>query len=122
MSMHTAKACFAVVLAVALAGCATKMGRNFDDAYAQQIKPGQTTKTEVREKLGKPPLVSKKGDEETWTYAYYQGRGVGGGILDFFGFTDASLQGQGRQKRLTVTFKGDTVADSTFKVELPAEE
>ena len=38
------------------------------------------------------------------------------------GFSDAAMQGQGKQKRLTVTFKGDTVTDSRFKVELPVEE
>jgi outer membrane protein assembly factor BamE (lipoprotein component of BamABCDE complex) len=116
---NAAKACFAILLAVALSACATHLGRDFDDAYAQQIKPGQTTKAEVREKLGQPPLVSRKGDEETWTYAYYKGRGVGSGIMDALGFTDANLQGRGAQKRLTVTFNGDTVKDSRFKVELP---
>ena len=121
-SINAAAACLAALLFVAIAGCTTKLGRNFDDAYAQSIKPGATTKAEVREKLGLPPLVSRKGDEETWTYAYYQGRGVAGGIFDMLGFTDAAAQGQGRQKRLTVTFKGDTVTESNYQVELPTDQ
>ena len=68
-TIDAAKACTAIVLAIALSACATKLGRNFDDVYAQQIKPGETTKEEVRTKLGRPVLLSRSGDEETWTYA-----------------------------------------------------
>jgi len=118
-TIDVAKACAAVVLALALSACVTKLGRNFDDAYSQQIKPGETTKAQVLEKLGRPPLVSKTADEETWTYAHYEGRGMIYNVLDIFGLTDADIQGQGKQKRLIVTFKDDVVKDSKFIHELP---
>jgi outer membrane protein assembly factor BamE (lipoprotein component of BamABCDE complex) len=117
--IDAAKACTAILLAIALSACATKLGRNFDDVYAQQIKPGQTTKEEVRQKLGRPAILSRSADEETWTYAYYVGRNLGFDVWDMFGGADPETQGQGSQKRLIVTFKGDVVKDSKFAVELP---
>ena len=118
-TINAAKACTAILLAIALSACATKLGRNFDDVYAQQIKPGETTKEEVRTKLGRPVLLSRTGDEETWTYAYYTGRNLAFDVWDIFGDVDPETQGQGSQKRLIVTFKGDTVKNSKFAVELP---
>ena len=113
-----AKSCLVVLLAVSLTACVTKLGRDFDDKYAQQIKPGETTKEEVRKKLGRPALLSRAGDEETWTYAYYVGKFFYSYSIGF-GDGDPETQGQGDQKRLVVTFKGDVVKDSRFAVELP---
>jgi outer membrane protein assembly factor BamE (lipoprotein component of BamABCDE complex) len=118
-TIDAAKACTAILLAIALSACATKLGRNFDDVYAQQIKPGETTKEEVRQKLGRPAILSRSSDEETWTYAYYVGRNLGFDVWDMFGGADPETQGQGSQKRLIVNFKGDVVKDSKFAVELP---
>jgi outer membrane protein assembly factor BamE (lipoprotein component of BamABCDE complex) len=115
---NAARACFAILLAITLSACATRMGRDFDSVWAQQIKPGETTKTEVREKLGRPPLIARSLDGETWTYAYYQGRGALA-VMDMLGWTDAEDRDQGSQKRLTITFKGDSVAESKYVVELP---
>jgi outer membrane protein assembly factor BamE (lipoprotein component of BamABCDE complex) len=115
-TIDVAKTCAVLLLAFALSACATKLGRNFDDKYAQQIKPGETTKTEVRKNLGRPALLSRTGDEETWTYAYYAGRF----FYDMgFGEYDPETLGQGSQKRLIVTFQGDVVKNSKFAVELP---
>lgn len=120
-TMNAAKVCTAMLLAIMLAACATKLGRDFDDAYAKQIKPGTTTKAEIREKLGRPPLVNGPADEEVWTYAYYEGRGVAYGLLDWIGLSDVDPQeGPGRQKRLVVLFKGDVVKSAKFTQELPA--
>jgi outer membrane protein assembly factor BamE (lipoprotein component of BamABCDE complex) len=119
-TMNAAKMCIAILLAAALSACATKLGRNFDEAYAQQIKPGETTKTEVREKLGRPAgLLRTSGDEEIWTYAYYEGRGALGYM---FGSIDPEFGDQGSQKRLTISFKGDSVKESKFAVELPRSD
>ena len=118
-TMNAAKAGIAILLLVALSACATKLGRNFDDAYARQIKPGETTKAEVSEKLGRPALLRRSGDEEVWTYAYYEGRGALGYM---FGTIDPEFQDQGSQKRLTISFNGDSVKESKFVVELPKEE
>ncbi len=119
-AIDAAKVCTAILLAIALSACATRLGRNFDDVYAQQIKPGETTKNEVREKLGRPALLRRAADEETWTYAYYVGKTLFGyNISDLFGDPDPETLDQGSQKRLIVTFKGDVVKDSKFAVELP---
>jgi outer membrane protein assembly factor BamE (lipoprotein component of BamABCDE complex) len=113
-----AKTCTVVLLSISLTACVTKLGRDFNDKYAQQIKPGETTKEEVRKKLGRPALLSRSGEEETWTYAYYVGKLFYSYDLGF-GNSDPETQGQGDQKRLVVTFKGDVVKDSKFAVELP---
>jgi|SRR5687767_11603452 outer membrane protein assembly factor BamE (lipoprotein component of BamABCDE complex) len=115
---YAARACIAILLAITLTACATTLGRNFDDTYAQQIKPGQTTKAEIRARLGRPPLVRGSKDEETWTYAYYAGRNWAFKIVDMLGFTDTD-EDQGRQKRLVVDFKGDVVRAAKFTQELP---
>ena len=115
------KACTAMLLALSLGACATKLGRNFDDAYVQKIKPGETTKAEIREKLGRPPLRSRVGDEEIWTYAYYEGRGWLGYMTNV-AFSDEVDPTLGKQKRLTIVFQGDSVKDSKFVVELPRPE
>jgi outer membrane protein assembly factor BamE (lipoprotein component of BamABCDE complex) len=118
-TMNAAKACIAMLLTVTLSSCATKLGRNFDDVYARQIKPGETTKAEVRDKLGRPAMLRTSGDEEVWTYAYYEGRGALGYM---FGTIDPEFGDQGSQKRLTVSFKGDSVKESKFVVELPRSD
>ena len=74
-AIHAARAGAVVLLATTLGACATKSGRDFDDAYAQQIKPGVTTKAEIRGRLGVPALVTATDnhDNDTWIYAYYSG-------------------------------------------------
>ena len=109
-----------LLLALALSACATRLGRNFDDAYAQQIKPGETTREEVLANLGRTQLISRSGDEETWTYAYYEGRNAAYNLMHMLGLRDAeTTQAVGKQKRLIVVFKGDVVKDSVFREELP---
>ena len=110
------RAAIAVALAIGLAACATKLGRGFDEAYAQQIKPGETTKTEILGKLGRPPLRRGTPEEEIWTYAFYEGGGFG----SWFGNTAEEYQaGLGKQSRLVVSFKGDVVRASTYTQEIP---
>ncbi len=73
MTKTTINAAIAVLLAFMLTACATRLGRSFDEGYAQQIKAGETTKTEVLGKLGKPVLRKGGKEEEIWTDAYYTG-------------------------------------------------
>ena len=113
-AIHAAKAGAAVLLAITLGACATKQGRDFDDAYARQITPGETTKADVRNKLGRPVIVSREGAEDVWIYAYYEG----GGMKNWFGPYNQS----GTQKRLVVTFAGDRVKQATFTQELPTPD
>ena len=113
------KAGVAIALAISLGACATRLGRDFDDGYASQIKPGETTKADVHKRLGRPALVSRTGDEDTWTYSYYEGSGMGHEFRRMFGSYDPNNPNGGSQKRLVVTFKGDTVKTSNFKQEFP---
>ncbi|MSQ72194.1 MAG: outer membrane protein assembly factor BamE [Betaproteobacteria bacterium] len=119
---HAARTAVAVLLAIALAGCASRLGQDFDDALVQQIKPGETTKAEVRAKLGRPALVSRVGDDDVWTYAYYEGGGFGYESRKLFGQFDRNNPTGGRQKRLVVTFKGDSVKEAHFRQELPLQD
>jgi outer membrane protein assembly factor BamE (lipoprotein component of BamABCDE complex) len=105
----------AVLLATTLGACATtQLGRDFDDAYAQQIKPGVTTKAEIRARLGRPPLVQATDahDNDIWTYAYYKAGG------SWWKFDPTGAQ----QKRLVITFNGDSVKEARFIQELPPRD
>ena len=114
-TINTAKACFAIALAIMLTACASSMGRKFDETYAQQIKSGETTKTEVLSKLGRPVFRRGPADEESWIYAYYD--------RPMFYWPDTTSEdfqyGLGRQTRLVVEFRGDVVKSSTFTLEIP---
>ena len=113
----TVKAFVAVLLALLLAACATRMGRSFDEVYAKQIKAGETTKTEVLGKLGKPVIRNGPKDQETWTYAHYTGPT---GLFTWFAYgTEDPQYGLGRQVRLVVKFQGDVVKSSNFAQEIP---
>ncbi len=116
---HAVRAGAAVLLAITLSACATQMGRDFNDAYAREIKPGQTTKAEIRSRLGRPAFVSRVGEEDTWTYAYYKGGGMGVEIRKWFGKSSLINPNGEQQKSLVVTFTGDSVKDARFKQELP---
>ena len=112
-TIHAARAGAVVLLATTLGACATKSGRDFDDAYAQQIKPGVTTKAEIRGRLGVPALVTATDnhDNDTWIYAYYSGAV----FRNWWTYGPPA----GEQKRLVITFNGDSVKEATFTRELP---
>src|SRR5262245_17282282 len=119
-TIHAARVGAIVLLATTVGACATKLGRDFDDAYAQQITPGVTTKAEIRSRLGVPPLVTATADHDhdTWTYAYYSGGGFGFWLRSWWTFDPNNPLG-GEQKRLVITFKGDSVQEAKFTRELP---
>ena len=118
-AIHAARAGTAILLAITLGACATKLGRDFDDAYARQITPGETTKADIRNKLGRPVLVSREGEQDVWIYGYYEGGGLGVAFKSLFGQTDLNNPLGAQQKRLVVTFKGDSVKAARFEQELP---
>jgi len=119
MTLNAARTGTAILLAITLGACANQSGRNFDDSYASQITPGQTTKADVRAKLGRPAVVIKEGERDIWVYAYYQGGGFGAQMKNWFGQADPNNPWGAEQKRLEIAFKGDTVKESRFKRELP---
>ena len=113
-----ARAGAVVLLSGTLAACATTLGRNFDEKFAQQIKSGETKKADVLNALGNPPLRRTTGSEETWTYAYY----TGPGFINWFNVSDEQLQyGLGNQKRLVVVFSGDVVKSAKYTQEIPQQ-
>lgn len=119
MAIAAARAGTAVLLVITLGACATKLGRDFDDAYARQIKPGETTKADVLSKLGRPAIVSRAGEEDVWIYGYYEGGGLGVTFKNWFGQGDPYNPLGAQQKRLVVTFKGDSVKEAKFVQEYP---
>ena len=119
MTIHTARAGIAILLAITLGACATKLGRNFDDAYARQITPGETTKANIHNKLGRPSVVRRDGESDVWIYAYYEGGGLGVAFNSWFGQSDPNNPLGAQQKRLVVTFNGDRVKEARFIQELP---
>jgi len=113
----TLRAFIAVSLTIVLAACATRLGRSFDEQYAQQIKAGETTKAEVLSKLGRPVLRKGTKEEETWTYAYYTGPT---GLFTWIQYVGEDPQyGLGKQTRLVVSFAGDVVKSANFAREIP---
>jgi len=111
-TIHAVRAGAVVLLAATLGACATaQSGRDFDDAYVQEIKPGVTTKAEIRARLGRPPLVdaTDNHDNDIWTYAYYRAGG------SWWKFDPTGAQ----QKRLVITFKGDSVKEARLVREWP---
>ena len=118
-TIHAARMGAAVLLAVTLGACATQQGRDFDATYASAIKPGETTKADIRNKLGRPVLVTHGGEEDVWIYGYYEAGGLGVTFNRWFGQTDPNNPLGAQQKRLVVTFKGDSVKEAMFKQELP---
>lgn len=115
---NAARAGIAILLSGMLTACATTLGRDFDEKFAQEIKSGETKKADVLNRLGNPPLRRAAGDEETWTYAYY----TGPGLFNWFAVSDEQLQyGLGNQKRLIVVFKGDVVTSTKFTQEIPQQ-
>jgi outer membrane protein assembly factor BamE (lipoprotein component of BamABCDE complex) len=117
-TIHAARAGAVVLLATTLVACAARTaGRDFDDTYAQQIKPGETTKAEIRGRLGVPALVTATDDHahDTWIYAYYSDGGAGAWFRNWWASAPTGQQ----QKRLIITFNGDRVAQARFIRELP---
>ena len=118
-SIPLAKMAALLVAATTLSACATKAGRNFDAGYAPEIKPGVTTKADVRSRLGRPILVSRGTDLDTWTYSYYEGGGMSTALRTMFWGADPVNPLGSQQKTLKVSFKGDTVSDVKFTRDLP---
>jgi outer membrane protein assembly factor BamE (lipoprotein component of BamABCDE complex) len=120
-TIHAIRAGVVVVVTLMLGACATTLGRDFDGSYAQQIKPGETTKADVRSKLGRPVLVQATDDHDrdVWTYSFYEGGGLWVTFGNWFGGRDPTNPYGARQMSLVIKFKGDKVAEATFLRQLP---
>jgi len=72
-----------VVLAF-VAGCATTTGRPFDAEAASHFVDGETTQSEVRQKLGEPETMQDRGDGTSmWVYSYSESKAA---VRDFVPF------------------------------------
>jgi outer membrane protein assembly factor BamE (lipoprotein component of BamABCDE complex) len=68
----------------------------------QNIVKGRTTKSQVQERFGKPTAVNHYNGQEHWTYNLTQ--------IDPL----SVLVGAGKYRNLSVTFKGNVVADYNY--------
>jgi outer membrane protein assembly factor BamE (lipoprotein component of BamABCDE complex) len=102
-----------VVLALLVgAGCAPKIGRDFNASYLSSIERGVTTKSQVRQNLGEPSSVTTSSlAGETWSYQYMEGAGLAQTYGNFFRNEYTNM---GSHKMLVVTFDGDRVKDYTY--------
>lgn len=123
--MRFAIVCFSTLILLLHSGCAQfEQGQRFDQAQADRIRIGQTTKQEVEDLLGPPhssmmmPMtgymmgpqmaaaVPEQGDIEMWSYSYSRAQGqVTSPFTGTAGGAGATLQ---------ITFKKGIVADCTI--------
>ncbi len=61
----------AAAILLAVGGCAT-VGRNFDSTSLSWLKPGETDKHELLDKIGEPFRVGIDAGDPTWTYGFYK--------------------------------------------------
>jgi len=59
------------LVVLGLSGCVT-LGRDFTTTDLAWLKPGETAKAAVLEKLGNPFRVGVDAGDPTWTYGYYR--------------------------------------------------
>jgi len=83
-------------LAVAVSGCVSTAGRKLDPAEIRTIKPGVTTKAQVRAMFGAPmQLQVQPNGTEMWQYIYGAG---------------SYLPGSSNGQSVAVVFKGNVVS------------
>ena len=75
--MRTRPLCLLALAAPLLSGCAT-MGHDFDSVSLSWLKPGETGKQEILDRLGEPFRVGADAGDQTWTYGYYKYKLFGG--------------------------------------------
>jgi outer membrane protein assembly factor BamE (lipoprotein component of BamABCDE complex) len=111
--MNTLRIWTLALLTCTLVGCASpgiSIGRPFDDRYVAELKPEETTKEQVRARLGEPWRQYTTQVAETWTYSYSDdfspapaARGTAEGV-------DA----RGRHQLLIIAFKGERVSEFAY--------
>lgn len=102
--MNTLRIWTLALLACTLVGCASpgiSIGRPFDDHYVAELKPEETTKEQVRARLGEPWRQYTTQVAETWTYSY----------SDDFSPAPAA---RGRHQLLIIAFKGERVSEFAY--------
>lgn len=95
-------------LAILLAGCVT-VGHNFDAVDLGWVKPGETTKAAILDKLGDPFRVGVDAGDPTWTYGYYKYRLMGGTVTKDLVFRFAA-DGKVKSFTLNTSFPQDKAA------------
>lgn len=104
---------YILILAVALAGCATKTiiaGREFDAAKVSDIQKGVTTADELKSLLGRPLTTSVQPDGVVWNYYWKDGKATTTQSSD-----GPVVTSTGEKKTLTVTITNGVVEDYTYQ-------
>lgn len=95
-----------LALGLAVSGCLATPAYQLKDVTYQDVRQsivkGRTTKSDVQKRFGKPTSVNHFNGREMWTYNLTQ--------IDPL----SVLVGAGKYRNLSVTFKGDVVADYTY--------
>ena len=102
-SRRTVWALAVVVLLAVDGGCAT-VGRDFPPQRVQEIRLGETTKTDLLAMFGRPYRRGIEDGDSTWTYVHYKIRLIGG---------------QSRTRDLYIRFEGETVRSYTYNADVP---
>jgi hypothetical protein len=86
-----------------MAGCAT-VGWDFPSERVASIRNGQTTKSELLARFGRPYRRGIEDGDSTWTYVHYKIRLIGG---------------QSNTRDLYIRFDGDRVRSYTYNADVP---
>jgi hypothetical protein len=92
-----------VALLCTAAGCAT-VGRDFPSQRVVDIKSGETTKSDLLARFGRPYRRGIEDGDSTWTYVHYKIRLIGG---------------QTHTRDLYIRFDGDRVSSYTYNADVP---
>lgn len=111
------KIALAVIIASALAGCASsgnqQLKNETETSVQTKIQEGKTTKAEVKSYFGSPDGVSyTDGGNEIWKYAFANVKVNGTTFIPFYGLFHNGTNGT--KKELTVLFKDDKVQKYTM--------
>lgn len=102
-----------LIFAALITSCATSsvtVGNNFDSTKVNEIKKGQTTKSELLQMFGEPytkTVVSS--NEENWQYYFSTNTAKAQSYI----FT-TDVQTSGSYKNLSILLKEDVVSNFTF--------
>lgn len=94
---------------LSLSGCSSTIGNKGtqDQLAIEQIKPGVTTKAEVKELVGEPSYVTFFGTEETWSFIVSEAQVRAATFIPIVGLFAGGSDFE--THTLTIQFKGDVV-------------
>ena len=104
--MRTTQFGLLAAVGMAVSGCLATPAYQLKDVTYQDVQQslikGRTTKEQVEARFGKPTAINNFNGQETWTYNLTQ--------IDPL----SVLVGAGKYRNLTISFRGNVVADYTY--------